>query len=375
MQNKYCSQKFWWLTVEPQKRAIASCCAADPVKIDITWLDKNPGKLFNIPQLQLERQQMLDGQTVESCYRECWRAELQGLTSRRIQMGSDKLAETDINASPSILSINLSTDCNLTCTYCGKFYSTAWLNDIATNGPYIDEPRFTLNSDDAIVLALGQKTLKNTDAYQLIIDEALKLTTVKQVILSGGEPFLYNGLVELINKIDAPVNVYTGLGVNANRFKSILEQLPKHVTLTISAENVGPLYEFNRYGNSYNNFLDNLNLINSLGISYNFSSVISNLTIHGYKEFQKTFSTSNDTLNLCLDPEYLGANILDDASKELINVVDYEYFDSEIKQTIVTEYDEVNRKKCNLYLLEFARRRQLSLEIFPSNFIEWLDKE
>jgi wyosine [tRNA(Phe)-imidazoG37] synthetase (radical SAM superfamily) len=317
---------------------------------------------------------MLHGHTVDSCVDFC-QAESRGISSRLINMESNKIIKDDINASPDIVHINLNTDCNLTCTYCGKFYSTAWLNDIVTNGPYFDEPRFTLNSDDAIVLALGQKKLTNTNVYQLIIDEALKLTTVKQVILSGGEPFLYNGLIELVNKINAPVNIYTGLGVNANRFKNILEQLPKHVTLTISAENVGPLYEFNRYGNSYNNFLDHLNLINSLGIVYNFSSVISNLTIHGYKEFQDTFGTDNDILNLCLNPEYLSANILDDVSKELINTVDYGSFDYEIKQTIVTESDDDNRKKCNLYLLEFARRRQVSLEIFPSNFIEWLNKE
>jgi organic radical activating enzyme len=368
----YCSQKFWWLTVEPQKRSMASCCAAELTKIDLDWIKSNPGQLFNTPQLQHERQQMLDGQVVSSCYNTCWRAEEQGLPSRRILMGSDQVNETAVIADPSVLNINLGTDCNLTCSYCGKYYSTAWLRDVNEHGIYLDEGRFNLTANDKIILNLGQKKIKESDVYNLILDEAIKLKRVEKVEITGGEPFLYNGLVDLVTRLYAQVYIYTGLGVNNARFKEILLKLPKNVILTVSAENIGELYEFNRYGNSYENFINNLNTIKELGFNYHFSSVISNLTIHGYKQFRDTLGTELDVINFCADPEYLNVNVLDDTSKEIINQVDYNKLDVEIKNAVNTNCTAEQKIKLKTYLIEFARRRQLSLEVFPESFRDWL---
>jgi PKD repeat protein len=114
-------------------------------------------------------------------------------------------------------------------------------------------------------------------------------------------------------------------------------------------------------------------LLNIKKINYRFISVISNLTIHGYEDFQKQFSTDRDLLNICVVPDYLGANVLDDTSKKLLKNIQYKYYDNDIKQTLNVDYTDVQRNNLTIYIKEFSQRRQLDLNIFPENFREWLN--
>jgi len=370
--DHYCSQKFWWMTVEPERRSLLSCCAAYPTKIDLAWLASNPGQLFNSPELVYEREQMLANQPVASCEATCWSAERRGLPSRRIMMQSDVRTHTDVIATPSTVHINLGSDCNLTCSYCCKQFSTAWLHDIQNNGVYFDNNRYNLNANDRIVLKLGQASIKNSAGYQLILDEVTGLRDIKQVEITGGEPFLYNGLVELVNKMPGQVDITTGLGVNSKRMARILDELPESVKFTVSAENVGVLYEFNRYGNTWENFQRNLDLITKK-FEYKFSSVLSNLTVHGFDDFQQQYATDRDVISLCNDPDYLSANVLDDISKQAIDQIVYKYHNQAIKQTMAVDYTDEQKTNFCQFVRQFVERRNLSLDIFPENFTNWIE--
>jgi organic radical activating enzyme len=351
-----------------------SCCAATATKIDLSWLRNNPGQLFNTPELISERQAMLNNEPVTSCEDTCWSAERRGLPSRRTLMNSGERTHTDIHASPRVLHINVGSDCNLTCSYCCKQYSTAWLRDIKDHGAYFDEPRYQITANDRIVLQLGQTAIKASDSYQTILSEIKRFKTVKQIEITGGEPFLYNGLSELVTGLTGSVDIFTGLGVNTKRLKQILLQLPEETTFTVSAENTGALYEFNRYGNTWDQFRRNLDLI-AKQFEYRFCSVLSNLTVHGFNDFQKKYSTSKDLLNPCNDPAYLSASVLDPESKMQLTQIEYKYHDQEIKETLAVESTVEQKTKLKHYLTEFARRRSISLEVFPENFISWINKE
>lgn len=368
----YCSQKFWWITVEPERRSIASCCQATSSKIDLTWLKKNPNQLFNSPKLQEERQAMLDNKPVRSCETSCFVPELNGLPSRRTMSGSDAKTYTSLVSEPTHLHIVLSSDCNLTCSYCTRQYSTSWIRDLVTNGEYFPDNRFNITPNDKILLKLGQKAISESNSYNLILDQVKNYKKLERVILSGGEPFLYNGLNDLVNQFDCEVEIYTGMGVNKDRFQKILSKLPSNVFLSISAENTGSLYEFNRFGNSYDQFLSNLQAIEHNKIKYRFSSVISNLTIHGYADFLKQFSTPNDCFTICADPDFLAPNLIDDSTKNIIKNTVYKYQDNDIKQSIDVKYSNEQKNKLSIFLKEFARRRSLSLSVFPDSFVDWL---
>lgn len=367
IKNYYCSQKFKWLTVEPERRSIASCCAATPEKIDLTWLKNNPNQLFNTPSLVAERKKMLDNQPVPSCEDTCWRPERAGLPSRRTTTSSEVRTHTDVLSIPTILHITLGSDCNLTCSYCTKQYSTAWMRDINNNGPYLDDNRFTINDNDRMVLKLGQNAIKSSSSYQLLMDEIRNIKTATQIEITGGEPFLYNGLADLINGLTGPVDIYSGLGVDSNRLERILDTLPDTVTFTISAENLNRLYEFNRYGNTWEHFLQNLELIQKR-FNYRFCTVVSNLTIHGLQQFRQEFGTGHDIVNLCTDPDYLSASVLDPTSKELCGQL------TDLADTLSVSPTQEQRAKLKKYLNEFARRRKIDLSVLPDHFINWINE-
>lgn len=372
MSNFYCSQKFWWLTVDPERKEVASCCSATSVKVDDKWLTSNPGQVFNLPIFQQDRKDMLAGKPVKSCEKSCWAPEQQGKVSRRLTLQSTTKTHTKIETTPEVINLILNIDCNMSCVYCCRQSSSSWIRDIANNGSYFEnDPRFQLSNFDKLILQIGQKKLKETNSYQKFLNEVIAAKNVREVHITGGEPFLYNGLTDLLNKIDARVVISTGLGVNHNRFIKILEQIPSNVLFMISAENIGKLYEFTRYGNSYENFLKNLDALTKR-FDYMFNCVISNLTIHGHQEFLQEFGSVNIMTSFCNDPDYLGVNVLDETSKQNVNRIMYNKADLEIKSSVNASYTQEQYHKFQTYVLEFARRRNLNFDIFPENFKEWI---
>lgn len=374
MSDFYCSQKFYWLSVNAEKRNISSCCAAFPESINMKWLKDNPGQMFNTPTLQQERIDMLNNIPVSSCETNCWLPERQGLPSRRTASSSNTKTHLEINAIPKILNLSVGSDCNLTCSYCCKQYSTAWLKDIEKNGPYLNSERFNINVSDKIVLKLGQKTIKNSSTYQSILKEIKSYTNLDRIEISGGEPFLYNGLPDLLKDFSGEITVFSGLGVNQERFSRVLNALPlDRTTITISAENVGSAYEFNRFGNSYENFLANLNIVISSGVKYRFSTVLANLTIFGFKEFLDKFGSENMILNICSDPSFLSASMIDDESKNILAKNDYGIFNTTVQNTLNIESDKTQLNNLRIYLKKFSDNRNIKLDIFPNSFLKWVN--
>jgi organic radical activating enzyme len=377
--NFYCSQKWTWLGVDLEKKSTQSCCTAEPSRVDIKWLKKNPGQLFNTPLLQQERQSMLDNQPVLSCESSCWRPERNGVASRRLIEQSFNPTHTELTASPDILNIIFGSTCNLTCSYCCKQYSSAWLHDIATAGPYLGQERFTINNFDRVLLQLSQPELRTSVDFEFLLAESSQFKNLRQVRISGGEPFLYNSLPALLDQVGtaAEVVINSGLGVNPDRFARQLDRITHvdNLEITVSAENINQFYEFNRYGNSYENFLCNLNAIKERNIRITFNSVISNLTVFGLADFVAEFGDYPIHYSFCSEPDFLAVNVLDSTSiDQLVKRIDQSQI--AIKdQLIESLYGPATREQqenLSVYLKEFARRRNLDLAIFPRSMLQWL---
>jgi molybdenum cofactor biosynthesis enzyme MoaA len=380
--NFYCSQKFTWLSIDLEKQSLYSCCSAAPEKININWLKQNPGQLFNTPALHQDRVDMLANKPVSSCHDNCWKPESNGLTSRRTLMKSYETIPSNINEStPKHLNINLGSTCNLTCSYCCKQYSSAWYRDLKENGSYFDnQDRFQLVPIDHIISKLSHREYFESSGVNTINKEIAELGPIEQIVFSGGEPFLYNEFPELLNNLDRAscISFHTGLGVDPTRLKKQINQIKQRENLQIyvSAETCGKLYEFNRYGNSYEIFLTNLKLLKDAGFSVKFHSVISNLTVLGLVDFVNTFSDIPIKFQFCNDPDFLAVNVLDDNTKDqLINILNNTEINprNEIISNIQVPCQEMQRRQCAHYIKEFAARRNLSLDIFPTSMLQWLD--
>jgi organic radical activating enzyme len=380
LNNFYCSQKFTWLSVDLEKKLTQSCCQAELSNIDLTWLKHNSGKLFNTPLLLKERQEMLDNKPAASCENACWSPERNNVISRRIIDHSYEKTHLNLESTPEILTITFGSTCNLTCSYCCKTYSSAWGQDIIKNGAYLDHDRFKMHEQDRILLKLSQKEIAESGNFTFLLDEVSKFVDTPLIRITGGEPFLYNSLLSLLTKLEncKNITIHTGLGVNHDRFCRQLDKIQhiKNLTITVSAENIDKFYEFNRYGNSFENFKNNLNEIKSRNIKLAFSSVVSNLTIFGLPDFVDEFDSDPIHYLPCYDPDFLAVNVLDLASADqLLKRIDQSRIPikDELIKSLQSPPTPDQKKNLSTYLSEFARRRNLELTIFPASMLQWLN--
>lgn len=388
IKDYYCSQKFWWLSVDLEKRETLSCCSSLPAKIDFTHLSINPGSLFNSPDIINERKLMLENKFVKSCSPTCWNAEEKGLLSRRLQMQSQIRTHSKILNDPETLGIIVGSDCNMTCSYCCKQYSSKWLQDLTNYGEYpvtSEDNRYQLTKKDKILSKLSQKQLSGSEFNKQILKE-IQLLSEKQslttVDISGGETFLYLDLENLIKVLpkNLKVNIWTGLGVDPSRFNKELDKLSKHrdIHIVVSAENIESFYEFNRYGNSWQRFLTNLEHLQLRKIEYSFNSTITNLTIFGLLDFEKFAAINKINYNCCTDPDFLNISVLDQKTKDYI-IDNLEHYSAQsqhiIKENIFNSPTPLQIKNFKNFIHTYVKRRNLDLQIFPTNFFNWIKNE
>jgi organic radical activating enzyme len=379
----YCSQKFWWLTVDLEKQETQSCCAAVPARIDMKWLDVNSGQLFNTPAAITERKLMLEGKPVASCETQCWQPESQGLTSRRLQMNSQERTHGSVVADPSVLNVVVGTDCNLTCVYCCKQYSSAWSHDIYNNGDYsLPGNRFNLSARDRVIMKISQKDFGKSVNYNQLLNEVVELvkkSTLTTVIITGGEPFLYLELAPLAQRLNdhgVLIKIFSSLGVNEKRFEKEIEKLQGlNVEIVISNENVEDAYEFVRYGNTWQRLNKNISTIEKYNINYSFYSVVSNLTVMGIHKFVEWAGNKSIMFAPCSDPDFLSTSVLDPVTKKII-LDQLDLYPSQLKQIIKNDLTvdptELQYQQLKIYLKEFAQRRNLSFSVFPESFQKWI---
>jgi organic radical activating enzyme len=331
--------------------------------------------------LQQERQQMLADQPVDSCEDVCWKLERQNLTSRRQMLGSNVCTHTDLKVqAPKKLNIVLGSTCNLTCSYCCKNYSSAWYRDIAEHGPYLNQERFIVTAKDKLLANVSHNEHQESAGFQTLLSEIQNFSEVEEIYVTGGEPFLYNGLPDLLNKLgetNSKIICYTGLGVDSKRFNAQLLKIQQrsNIQITVSGETCDKFYEFNRYGNSWSNFVNNLNHLKTQGFDYHFSSVLSNLTVFGLMGFVELFSDKVIGYQFCGVPDFLNVNVLDDVSKKhLIEIFANSElsFKDQLIDTMSKPCTDLQRDQLSLYVKEFAKRRNLNLDIYPKNFTNWI---
>jgi organic radical activating enzyme len=382
MSDVYCSTKFKELQVDVQSRLLYNCCKAWPERIDLGWLENNPGKLFHTPTMIADRALMLEGKRSRSCEHGCYQYEDQGLTSKRISEKNNEFISDVYNPLKSI-TISLSNDCNLTCAYCSSEWSTAWARDIDKDGEYNIEGYKNKNDNwSELWSKMKQKDRSNdTKFFKLLIKEIALCPDIKTISIMGGEPLLNNELMEILETVkDKKIKIVSGLGVSINRFKSILDKIKdkNNISFNLSAENTNNFFEFIRHGISWNDFLHKIEYIKKSGITINFTSTITNLTSFDIVSFYNMFGNEHIiSYNPVTGRSFLQPNVLDDLSKKILidsirDKMDNKFF-IQLKQSISQPHNDLDRKNLSVFLKEFSNRRKLKLDIFPAHFLKWLD--
>ena len=203
----------------------------------------------------------------------------------------------------------------------------------------------------------------------------VKKTPARIVVITGGEPFLYLDLQNLVASIPQHINVkiWSGLGVDEKRFAREVERLPTNVSVVVSAENIGPAYEFSRYGNTWSRFVNNLDQLTQQGIGYEFNATVTNLTVLGLKDFIDWADGTPINFQPCTDPDYLSIGVLDPQTKNLVQT-NLEYLPDFISGALMVEPTEKQVYNLKVYIKEFTQRRSLNMDIFPTSLVSWLQQ-
>jgi len=382
--------KFKFIKIDAESNTTYNCHAAAPHPINFEWLDNNPGHLFNTETNVRERVMMLRNERNSSCEQNCWSAEDRNAISPRIyQQGVEKTHNEPITT-PLMIDLTSTSDCNLTCSYCTKEYSSAWRRDIINNGEYnisnFTDSRYRLLPRDLLLTKISQKSLTNSIKYKKILDEIVRVSNNSTyIVITGGEPLLDSDLLSKIKLLShvGTIEIYTGLGVPWSRFEKIIKELKNYsnVQFQISAESIEEHLEFNRYGIKWEEFIRKVDYIKKHKIEFKFSSTMVNLTVLSFAKFVNYFPEDKIELSFGYQPRFLAPYVLDPDSKDIIRLQIESttgLLSNEAKKQILAsiEYDsgESERESLRDFLIEFtARRPNLNLNIFPASFLKWLD--
>jgi organic radical activating enzyme len=217
-----------------------------------------------------------------------------------------------------------------------------------------------------------------------LLEQVYKIQDHVEILtITGGEPFLNNMLPEMLEKFKTipRVDLFTGLGVNTERFKRILSVVSqyKNINLCISAESTDKNYEFNRYGMTWTLFQERLQIIQDLGIKFEFHCTISNLTVLGFADFYKLYQNAKMHIDFVHHPDFMSAGNLDPESKQQV-IADLLPYQDDVKiqqilQTVGSNHvNNDHRLTMAAWLEQFAGRRNLNFNIYPKTFLDWLNQ-
>ena len=149
--------------------------------------------------------------------------------------------------------------CNQACVYCGPEYSSKWAQE------------------------LGEKYKSNKQARQEVKDYVFEnIAQLENVYLAGGEPMLMKENFEFLTLLkeknpNCHIRVNSNLSTTATGIFELLCSF-KNVHWTVSVESMEEEYNYIRHHGNWNDFLQNLDVINKLDhkISFNMLHFILN---------------------------------------------------------------------------------------------------
>ncbi len=227
----FCGAKWFNATIWLGSGTTASCHHPPAHKIPVEEVTSNYKAIHNTSYKKLVREQMLRGERPVEC-EYCWKIE---------DLGADKVSDrvyksviyTDddlITAQREIgsvgdaelqtLEIAFDANCNFACSYCNPSFSTSWMTDIRTNGPYqnmVSDGAGAFQQDGSWAQPYGVKNENNpyVDAFMQWWEKELQFT-LKELRITGGEATMSQDFWKLMDWWKDHPDCKVQLAVNSN---------------------------------------------------------------------------------------------------------------------------------------------------------------
>jgi len=274
----FCLAKWTQVTMHLGQGLTHSCHHPVAHKIPLEEIANNPSALHNTLFKKQQRKTMLEGKRPSECDF-CWRIEdntgefsdrtLKSLDSYSLDSHDDIVQMTgDEDVMPKYVEVSFSNVCNLKCSYCGPMFSSKWIEEITTHGPY--------KVNGSTFNALGKAQYKDkednpyTEAFWKWFPEASKSMHTFRV--TGGEPLMSKHTFKVMEYLLENPNPNLEFAVNSNacvpeklwtKFTTLSKQLTdtnsvRNMTLFVSAEATDAQCEYSRHGMNWELFKENV---------------------------------------------------------------------------------------------------------------------
>jgi len=396
--NSLCLAKWTNSTMHLGTGTNHSCHHPGPRLVPLEEIKKDPSALHNSEYKKGVRNQMLNGQRPKECDY-CWRIEETEKYSDRVLMSKKKDSLPFYNEivssdtyDPTMLEISFSNVCNFKCAYCGPSYSSKWVEEIRSNGPYLTSNPYREISDVQIPDRDDNPYIEAFWNYLPTMYN--KLQTLR---ITGGEPMLSKHTDKLLEYILNNPNKKLTLVINSNlgapkniivKFVEKLKLLQKNVKrieIATSGEAYGEKLEYIRDGLDYNVWYANCKYILAslpdarlnLMCAYNLFSITSyNDFLRDIILLKKEYKRVYVSFSYIRDPMFFHVSL---APKEWKHIIIESFkiikdnFNNETSKRFEFVIQEFNKdcdllllNDCKTFLIEYDRRRNKNfLETFP----------
>jgi len=201
--ESFCGAKWYNATIWLGSGQTTSCHHPLPHQVSVAEVEANPKALHNTPKKKHERAQMQRGDRPAGC-EYCWKIEDIGRDNISDRVYKTVIYEDkdldyafhlpeDQDVDLQTLEIAFDRTCQFACSYCNPAFSSTWVKDIRTNGPYTNlvsdgRNHFTHVHDSSQLYRFGEVN-PYVEAFHKWWESDLH-RTLKELRVTGGEPLM-----------------------------------------------------------------------------------------------------------------------------------------------------------------------------------------
>lgn len=422
--KSFCGAKWYYSTIWLGSGMTTSCHHPLPHRISEEEVIKNYKALANTPQRKKERAEMQQGIQCNGCDY-CWRVENlnQDKISDRVYKSvlyTENALQEAFESDPSIdfdlkyLEISFDRTCNLACSYCNPAFSTTWVKDIKTHGPYQNllsdaQDHYGHEHRDA-----GKHDHNDDNPYVNAFfkwwDNELH-NTLTHLRLTGGEPLMSKHTWKLFDwfeknkKNDLYFAINSNLVCKPNLIKKMLKASKNIGDFNVytSCESIGKKSEYIRDGFDWKIWTKNFDTLAKNNVKLHSMCTIGAISLDGLVEYlnwcleqKKQYGRDipTFTLNIQRFPTFQSPLILpqelrnyfaenlekwkNQADHTLLHNMEIEHVDRLIEYLKNTnnqlgneDYLKLLRQDFKNYYLQFDKRREKNFSSTFSTLADW----
>jgi len=274
----FCAAKWYNATIWLGSGQTTSCHHPPAHAIDVEEIKTRPSAIHNTVEKKIDRLNMQLGNRPKGC-EYCWKIEDIDRNNISDRVYKSKIypieALNEAYQQPHQADVNLRTleiafdrTCQFACSYCNPAFSSTWVKDIRSNGPYerlVSDGRghFTHAHDRAQLYRFGE-TNPYVEAFFKWWETDLH-QTLQELRITGGEPLMSGETWKLIDWFQnnrgksttrLAINSNLGPGVDVDRLLDATQDIS--LDLYTSMESIGQQAEYIRDGLDYSGWVMNM---------------------------------------------------------------------------------------------------------------------